>query len=582
MRQHGVARRVMEDANRGGATRRADAPRHHVFESIVLLAVILTGSSTVSAAEVVVGTPTASTSPSTSSTGLPDSFASYLANVPPEIKPIASALNEVVQVFQSSLDAQRTVKQGRIEQDAVKTKLTSADGELEILAKHRRHLEQQLAVLQQQEQQRIETMRKELETRLEQELGGARQQIVKELNQDFTRQIESFDARQRSAVEKGLNQELDLKERELKQLGQEVEIQVQELADRLTKLEANPQLTNSLAHSTGEMIAKRKAELEARRSQLRVERDALLTKQRGEIVEQLKQQQAAELQRRLTLKEASLRQTMAELLHKNHIEEERQSEDLKQGLEQLRERYSQLAQRQAMLKARTEAVDRDLEGKLHRVVALEAARQTALARLEQAFQKANTDAHPEVVAWFGQVIQRMPPELSTELGLLQQRVAAAAQQQQQLHAQNRMLRERQLALQLSHEMESQYHRNQARRQQEQEAASKRAQDLLAKVDQLASRGKYDDALQLISQAQLPESPELARISMVREGLIVAKERSVRQAQDAQVERLFAHAMEVFQQGKYEEAVKLFEQVIAQEATLGDSVRVAENMPQVQE
>ena len=121
--------------------------------------------------------------------------------------------------------------------------------------------------------------------------------------------------------------------------------------------------------------------------------------------------------------------------------------------------------------------------------------------------------------------------------------------------------------------EAQHEQARLRQQREQQVRAKNADELLGKARLLAGRGEYDQAIQLLSQAQAINPPQVDQIAMAREELLAAKDRRQRDSQTAQLEQLFAEAMKVFEQGRYDEAVTLFEQVIAREAQL-EGVRVA--------
>ena len=502
---------------------------------------------------------------------------SPLADVPQDVQSITPILRHVVAVFESSQAAQQRVKQLRIEQDAVKTKLTSVNGEFQVTGQQQEQLGQELRATEAEQQARLESLRKDLESRLEEELGLTRRQIADEQEGDFARRVETFESHQREAIGNALDQEFQLKARELQQLSQEIEAQTQELAGRLARLDASSDVANALQRSTSETLTNRRAELEARRAQLAPERDALLGKQRDEFTVQLKQQQVADQQRRLILKEASLRQAMAELLHKTDVDGGGRAAQLRQALDDVAGHLGQLTQQQAALNTRVEALGRELASNVHRLGELGADRQTSLSRLEEAFQKAPSGLRPEALRWFGRTIQQsMPPELATDLGAIHQRLLVRAQQERQLAGQRRVLRERQLAMQLSQEMESEFHQAELRQQRDQEARARKADELLGKAEQLAGRGRYDDALQLIAQAQALPPPQMSRVAILREQIVTAKDEATRQAQTAQIEQSFARAMEVFKQGRYEDAIGLFEQVIAQEATQGgeSSVQLA--------
>jgi len=511
-------------------------------------------------------------------TGTPASFWSFLTAAPPEARHVAPALQQVFKTYTASVAARQDMRQLRAEQDSMKGKLATVSGELKIQGEHRQQLEQELAALEREQQERLASLRQELEARLEAEIAQTRQQILDELQQEFTRQVQTFETRQRGAVDKALEQDLDLKEHELQQLSREIELQTQDLLDRLARLDTGPELASSLEQSMTEVLARRKAELEARRQALHAEREAYVTRARAQFAEELKQEQAAELSRRLTVKEATLRQSMAELLHQTRRQDTSRLQERHGTFEQVTRRSSELAQEQAALQARLEALDRDMAARLHQAESIEAERQVSLARLEQTFQKRNPGLRVGSLSWLTQAIQQAPSELATELGLLQQRLVTQVRQEQQLEEQRRVLRERQLALQLAREMESRYQQIQLAEQRERDALSRRAEDLLAKADELAQQGRYDDALRLVAQAQALNPPQLSRVMMRREELLNGKERAHREAKAAQLEQLFARAMETFQQGAYEEAVALFEQVIVQEAALEGSAPVAAEQP----
>ena len=114
-------------------------------------------------------------------------------------------------------------------------------------------------------------------------------------------------------------------------------------------------------------------------------------------------------------------------------------------------------------------------------------------------------------------------------------------------------------------MESEFHEAELKQQREQDARARKAEELIGKAEQLAGRGRYDEALQLVAQAQALSPPQLSRVAILREQLVAAKEDATRQAQSVEIEQSFARAMDVFKQGRYEDAVVLFEKVIASEA-----------------
>ncbi len=337
----------------------------------------------------------------------------------------------------------------------------------------------------------------------------------------------------------------------------------------LARLEAGADLAKSIEGSTKQAIAKRKAALEASRQQLDMQRNTLVAGRREEFAAKLKEQQQAERQARLFLKEAGLRQAMAGLLHESSTQEAALFDDAQRQLDQVRKRQAQLATRQTTLTARLQTLERDLAAMAHQVEGLEAERQISLGNVDQAFQRLRVNAEQNgVLAWFAQTIQQAPFDLATDLGLIQQRVVAHAEQARQLEQQRQMLRERQLALQVSHEMERRYLQEQQQHERELEAKSRKADELLARAKQLAQRQQFDQALQLLSQALALNPPQASVIALAQEEITATKKQVQRQTQLAQVQQMFANAMQAFNQGHYDEAIPLFEQIIAQEAQLG--------------
>ena len=489
----------------------------------------------------------------------------FLADTPQEARTFAPTLQHVVAIFESGQEIRQRVKQLHLDQDAAKTKLTAMSSESELIAQQRQQLEQQLQASETAQQARLDTLRKGLESHLEEELTLTHRQIIEQQDADFARRVQVFETHQREAIGSALDQEFQLKERELQQLSQEIEAQTQELIGRLARLEAGSDVADALQRSTSQTLAGHKAELEARRAALAGEREALLGKQRDRFTGQLKQQQAAGQQRRLIIKEASLRQAMAELLRKTAAEDVGRSAQLRATADGVAQRAAQLAQQQTVLQSRLESLDRALASDTRRMGDLDADRQTSLSRLEAALQRSNVVESAEALAWFGRALQSFPPELATDLGFVRQRLLARAGQERQLAEQRRVLRERQLAMQLSHQMESEFHEAELKRQREQDARARKAEELIGKAEQLAGRGRYDEALQLVAQAQALSPPQLSRVAILREQLVAAKEDATRQAQSVEIEQSFARAMDVFKQGRYEDAVVLFEKVIASEA-----------------
>ena len=491
-----------------------------------------------------------------------------IPEAPAEADEVAPLLRHVVEVVTSAATLQHDIKSLRAESDGVKTRLTAARGELQSVQRQLEEITQQSQALERQQRDRVETLRKELEGKVAEELAYTRQQIGVEQSADFTREVQVFESRQHDAIAQSLDQELFLKERELDQLSQEIDVQTQELLNRLSRLDADSQAAKGLQKATTDAIAKRKAQLAVRRQQLAAERNSRLDVQRKAFIDKLKQQQIAEQERRMTLKEASLRSSMAELLTKAQAEDAKKVEQARRATEEVRERYTKVTQQHALLTTRVDAIAQELSSKSDQLKDLEDQRKGAVSRLEQAFHRPNPAQQSGVLAWFGRVIQQLPGEAASELTQLHQRLTALADQEQKLQAQRRMLRERQLALQVSREVESQYQELQARQRREQDALARRAEELLAKSHQLATRGDYDGALQLLTQAQVLNPPQADAISVARDELMRTRASMQQQAQSAQVEQLFDRAKRVFEQGRYEEAMVLFQQVIEQEAKQG--------------
>ena len=152
-----------------------------------------------------------------------------IGTIPPDAQQVAPILQHAINVFQAHTDAQVRIKQSRSEQDGLKTKLAVLNGEIEVLAVHRQQTHEQLKSLEAQEQERIESLRKELEANLDGELAQSHQSMAQEFDQDIARQTHTFESLLSDAIGKALDQEIQLPERELAQLNQEIEMQTQEL-----------------------------------------------------------------------------------------------------------------------------------------------------------------------------------------------------------------------------------------------------------------------------------------------------------------------------------------------------------------
>lgn len=502
-------------------------------------------------------------------------LANTLPSVPQEFEDLAPLLHRLVGVIQSLADTQAELKQLRTEVDELTTKLAAVDSELTLVDRERQQLSSQLSAQERQREQRLAALRKDLEDKLSAEFAAGRQQITQEAQHDFEQNVQSFETRQAALIGKTLDHEVALEERELDQLSEEINLQTQELLDRLAKLEANPELAKSLERSTSQVLEKRRAELNARRAKLVGERDAILARERNDFTQTLSAQRNADLQRRLTFKEAGLRSAMADLLHKSEREESGKLSRIQQALEQAEQRHNKVVQQQALLRARTEEMERQLAAKIKNRESFGAQRHTAAAQFEQALQKTGPDTiHPDALAWLGRSIRYLPPVAAAELVPMQQRLVAAAEQEERLREQRRIVRERQQALQLSREMAEQHRKIEERQQREQQVRSRSAEDLLAKADRFAAKGQFDQALELLAQAQAINPPQLDRIALMREQLIATKTQREREQQTAELDGMFRRAKTAFDAGRYEESVALFEQVIAHEAALGQPSSVS--------
>jgi len=491
-----------------------------------------------------------------------------LTRSPASATPWASSLIKALEAYTLSQDAQESVKKLRADQDNIKTELVAVNGMLDLATRERQQLEGRLEVLEGKRQERMLSTRKELEARLQEELAKARTDVANDLQHDFDTQVQAFDARQGSLIEKNLDQDIELQEREIQQLGDEIETLGAELRDRLARLQPSSDLARSLQASIGQVIQQRKQDLQTRRTQVKEQREQLLASRRKEFIDKLHQQQAAEQQTRMMYKEASLRQAMAELLHKSQTQTDYDLEQTQQKLEEAKPRQAQFAKRQALLTAKLQELDKQLTDAMSRIQANEGTRGESLVQLEQSFRKSNAAVDGEGLQWFGQVIQQAPTEMATELNVIYRRLRTRAEQERQLRVQEKMLRERQMATQVSHEMERRYQEEQAQHEREVQARLQRAQEQIDKAKDLQANGRFDDALRILAQVQAATTVQSSQVMLMQQDIKSAKTQTERQAKAASVEKLFNQAMRAFEQGRYAEAVPLFEQVISQESELG--------------
>ncbi len=484
-----------------------------------------------------------------------------LGSIPQRAQESAPLLEEMRAAFEASAAAKQAARRSCLEQEHLKARLASIDSERETLARLRQELEEQLIELERRQQERRAAFERELEHGLERELAQIRQQLAEESGADTARVVQAFEVRERERLQQALEEELTQQERELERLSRDVPAQADRLLAQLGQLEAQPELSRSIAHSAHEALASRRAALETRRTRLAEEREGLLAPRRAELLARLKQEQDVESQRRLALQEVKLREAMNALLLKTRLEEMGRFEGVRQALRDAKGSFSQLALQQALLTSRLEAVEEDLGLQRQQIDGLEMRRQVALAGLAQSLRLSSAHGPLATLTWFGKAIEPLPPELIEELGRLQQQVVAWAEEERRLQTQRRAEQQRQRALQIAGELTVQY--DELRREQQREAQSRRleAEQCLAQARQRAGRAQFDQALGLIAQAEAL-APEWDEVALLRAQIVQVRERATRQARRAQAERMFTRGVKVFRQGDFEEAAQMFEQVLA--------------------
>jgi len=488
-----------------------------------------------------------------------------LSKMPPDAKRIAAVLRRAVEAYEAWDRAQLNLKQLRTERDTLKTELVGVTGQLELLDREQRHPEEELQALERRRNERLQTLAGQLEAELQEQLAQAREQMTVELQRDLDRQVRVFEARQRELIGQHLDHTLRLEETESEHVVKEIQLQTSELLDRLRQIEAESQLRQTLETAVGQALARRESALQARRSKLEHQRDELVATRRHTYAETLKQRIDAELQSRLVLKEAGLRQGMSGLLHETYAEDSRLVAEAKDRLQQVTDRRVRLQDRLTVLKAQLEGLSGNVTALTRRVQDREGERQVTLTKLDETFRKGNLTSHMEALRWFGQVIHEVPPPLATELGFIKERVEVRVERERRVEEQRRVLRERQLALQISRQMEQRYLRAEQERQREQDARLRKADELLSRARQLASRKQFAQALRLVAKAEALNSPRASAIAMVREELVAAERQAWQDARLDELEGTFASAMTAYNSGNYGHAVSLFEQVIEQEA-----------------
>ena len=492
-----------------------------------------------------------------------------VSDVPAVLKDVSPLLARTLELFGRIRESTEQLQQVRADYDAGRTQLIVLGGELELLTQDHRQLEQQLQVLERRQQEQSEVLRKDLETRVQEELAQVRREVLAESERQFVRQVQTFETRQRELVGKQLQDDIQRQTREIEQLRQDLDLQAEELASRLTRLDEGTQLGVSLRASMTHALEERKQRLEARRQQLDTERNTLVAQRRETFASTLKQQLSADQQKRLIMKEANIRQAMAQLLQQMHQQEARHLEPIRTALERTTTRQAALTSQRDTLQTRLVEQTKQLSAMSRRLEALDAESDLSIARFEQALQHANPTWTPQLAAWFNRAIRQAPAESAAELSAVQQRVLARAQEAQQVDEQRRLIRERQLALQTSREMERQVQVRREQQQQQHALAARDADALMAKSKMLAQRGRFEEAMQWLDRAEQVNPPEPIgqAILLTRQQLQVAQQEAASRAEYAKVQTLFGTAMKAFDSGRYEEAIGLFEQVVTQESQL---------------
>ncbi len=517
----------------------------------------------------------------------PASFMDFaVTDYPSDAKAVVQVLNEWLKAWQGRKELQLRINQLLTEQEELKTTLVTVDGEREIRQRNQQQIQQHLDALAQERNAYLETIRDAFEARLQQEMVLMQERLSQEMAVDFDRQIREFDERQRTLMMAGIQQELDLKANELQRLALEVEQKTEEILARLKNIEAGEPQILAVKQTLQQAMADRQSAFEAYRQQLQGEYETLLATRQEAFSQQLKQQQATEQKRRLILKEASLRQAMADLMNDMGLQHTQQNVALQQSLNDARQQLSQLDGQYAALQARVQTLSEALEASRHRIEQWDVSWSDWPIRFEEAFQRVPKGLdNSEVLQWFHTVLTQLPERLALELETIHQRVVVKAQQNLLLQEQHQFQRQRTLAMQLSHEMEQQYQQIQQEAQQIQQARRQKVEALLAKANGLSAKGQFNEALQCVVQAQALDAPEPSRIVLVRDDILTAQRQTLEQTTTQEIQQLFTKAIQAFQQEQYEQAIHLFEEVVAQEAVLNaameksdsDSISMAERL-----
>ncbi|GEM_PF-2775698 len=492
----------------------------------------------------------------------------WTAHMPAAAQPLAEALQQALKIFGLWQDAQQHLQHLRNEHDLVRTELIAVAGGLQVIERDVTQTQEQVQARGRMRQTRFETLKTQLETELQQQLQQTRLDMSDELQRDCSRQVRAFEARQQELMMQGEGQESQLQEAQVQQLSQEIESQAKELVARLQQFELGSDVAKSVEESTTRLIHQRRQELETRRQQLETERNALLAKRRAEFSENLKAQQERELASRLVAKEAGLRQSMAMLLQQSYEQDAGALQQLESQLQRIQERQAELASRKSVLDARVQTLLRGIAEMNTNIDAIEAKRQATLVSIHQVFQQLNPQPHDETLTWFDIAIQDAPSEMASELGLIRQRVVAQVEQVRQLQEQQRVLRERHVAMEAAQEMERRHLEVQRQRQRELEWKSRKADELIAGAKDAANHEQYARSLELLGQAQALQPPQAGAIVVLEEDYRAKQTQHEQAAQQSQVQDTFLKAMDAFNGGRYQDAIGLFEKVVTQESALG--------------
>ena len=431
---------------------------------------------------------------------------------------MAPGVRRVIEAARAVHAARREVARLCTEQDRLHAKLAASDSARDTLMQRRDALRQQLAGFEQHRQSRMDALQHQLEQRLQDELARTRRQWSQQQAVERARRVNAFESRELAALEDSLDEQ-------------------------------------------------QRAESDPRRTQLRAEHDALAAQRRTAFLADLQRQQADEAQRRLTTKEASLRAAMAGVLQHMRQHREPGVDHMQQALEEAVAEAAAREPEHAALNSQWDVLAKELEGTQHRLQQVEAEQAAAFAQLERACRKPGPEVSPERLAWLVQAAPYLPPDVADPFRPFLQQLTDTATQEQRLKEERRVQQERERALTLAREVEAQRQRDATRRQNEDEANARQANTVLAGARQLASRGKFEEALKQIGKAQAMHPPSSVNVARASEEIRAVQAQAARREEAERLEQLFSRAVTVFEQGHYDESIHLFEAVIAQEAAL---------------